>query len=354
MSRKVYAAIFAVVVTATVIAASLNYAGRALAAPVSPSPANELLGMLPASDAVAFLDTQRSLNEVLPRMFVNDSTTLARVNQEIDKFRDQSGTDMHSIDAIAIGVRFRQGKGVATDFVMGFVRGRFAAGEAITSGLAKAKAKRATFKWTEEQYEGVTIYSPERSGGFSMAAVDSNTIAFGDTAGIKAALDTRAGRGSRVDSSLVELATLEANAVAGFAANVPPSLAQEMAGTEEFGKSFATVRQIYGSVDSTTQSTGTLNVTLRSETNDQAQALAEKLGTLRQIANIYISQNAKQIASQAGTSDNTQAQTRAVVVQKNMPFAKWIKDVTITAEGNDVKLKLEEPLADFGGFFFGR
>lgn len=351
MSRKAYAAILALIVAALTITASFNYAGRALAAPLSPSPVNELLGMLPASDAVAFLDAQRSLNEVLPRMFINDSATLARVNKEIDKFRDETGTDAHSIDAIAVGVRFRQGKSVATDFVMGFVRGRFSASEAITNGLSKAKAKRATFKWTEEQYEGVTIYTPSGSGGFSMAAVDANTIAFGDTAGIKAALDARSGRGSRVDSSLVELATLDANAVSGFAANVPPSFAQEVAGTEEFGKSFASVRQIYGSAD-VGQSTGTLNVTLRSETGDQAQALAEKLGTLRQLANIYISQGTKQIASQSGAPEEAQAQARAAA--DALPFAKWIKDVTVTAEGSDVKLKLEEPLTDFGGFFFGR
>jgi hypothetical protein len=284
-------------------------------------------------------------------MFINDSATLARVNKDIDKFREETGTDPHLIDAIAIGVRFKQGKAAATDYVMGFVRGRFTASEAITNGLAKAKAKRSTFKWTEAQYEGVTIYELERSGGFCLAAIDSNTIAFGDLSGIRAALDTRAGRGARLDSSLVELATLDANAVAGFAANVPSSMAQEFAGTEEFGKSFATIRQIYGSADAT-QSAGSLNVTLRSENGDQAQALAEKLGSLKQLAGLYAAQTASQSASQTGAEPDNQTQTRAAMRALPVPL-KWIKDVTITAEGSDVKIRLEEPLTDLAGFFFG-
>lgn len=356
MSRKAYAAIFALIVAAVTVAASLNYAGRTTAAPLSPSVANELLGMLPASDGVAFVDAQRALSEVMPRIFINDAASLARVNQEIDKFREHTGTDARQFDAIAVGVRFRKDATAAPDFVMGFVRGRFVASEAIAGGLAKARAKSPDTKWKEEQYEGVTIYGVERSGGFCLAAVDSNTIAFGDAAGIRAALDVRAGRAARVDSSLIELATLNANAVAGFAANVPPSLARQIAGSEEFGKSFASIRQVYGSADAT-QTTGALTVMLRSETSDEAQALAEKLGSLKQLASFYLSQNSsQQTGAQPGTlSAEPDARAQAQMAIRGLPFPpKWIKDVTITAEGNDVKLRLEEPLADIAAVLYRR
>ncbi|HEX8176109.1 MAG TPA: hypothetical protein VF543_13395 [Pyrinomonadaceae bacterium] len=352
MRRKAYAAVVAVLMTGLVVAASFNYRGGASAAPLTTSsPAVALLGMLPASDAVAFLDARRTLTEVMPQAFTNDATTLARINQEIDKFREHTGTDARAIESIAIGVRLKGGT-MRSEFVTGLVRGQFSASDAITGGLAKAKAqaeaKKRTFKWKEEQYEGTTIYAEDRAGAFSMAAVDSNTIAFGDLSGVKAILDVRAGKGARVDSSLVELATLNASAVAGFAANVPASAAQKFMGGDDSGAPFNSIRQIYGSADAA-GSLGTLSVTLRSETGEQAQALAEKLTSLKQLASFYFSRNAQQNSDgQLGTL-RAEPANRTQTVIRGFPFPpKWIKDVTVTAEGQDVKLRLEEPLAEVG------
>jgi hypothetical protein len=310
--------------------------------------------MLPASDAVAFVDARRAVSEVLPQAFTNDATALARINQEIDKFREHTGTDARAIESIAIGVRLKGGT-MRSEFITGLVRGQFSASEAITGGLAKAKAeaqaKKRTFKWKEEQYEGTTIYGEDHAGGFSMAAVDSNTIAFGDTSGVKAILDVRAGKGARVDSSLVELATLNASAVAGFAANVPASAAQRFIGGDESGAPFNSIRQIYGSADAT-GSLGSLSVTLRSETGEQAQALAEKLTSLKQLASFYFSRNAQHNSvAQLGTLTAEPA-NRTQMALRGLPFPpKWIKDVTVTAEGQDVKLRLEEPLTDVASVF---
>jgi hypothetical protein len=149
--------------------------------------------------------------------------------------------------------------------------------------------------------------------------------------GVKRILSVRAGRDARVDSSLVELASLNPAAVAGFAANMPPSAAKDLAGSDEFGAAFGNIKQVYGSADAT-GATGTLNVTLRSETNEQAQALAEKLGSLKQLASFYFSRT----TSQSTVNSSVQLGT------------------TITAEGNDVKLRLEEPLADLSPSFAWR
>lgn len=343
MSRKIYAAIFALIVAGLTVAASFNYRERTTAASLPASTATELLGMLPASDAIAFVDTQRTLSEVIPHIFVNDSKTLARINQEIDEFRDESGTDARQFDAIAVGVRFKKSSAPDTESITGFVRGRFSASEAIATAQAKVKAKRPV-KWKEEQYEGTTIYITEGHGGFCVAAFDANTLVFGDVEGIRAALNLRAGRGARVDSSLIELATLNTNAVAGFAANVPPSLSQVVAGNDELGKAFASINQVYGSADATA-TTGALSVTLRSGTNEQAQALGERLASLKQLAGFYLSQNSSE---QNGTlvavpGDKDQAQ---IAVRVPPYSSKWVKDVSISTEGNEVKLRIEEPLAD--------
>lgn len=354
MSRKFYAAIFTLIVAGLTIAASFNYRGRTAAAPRPLSSATELLGMLPASDAVAFIDTQRTLSEVIPHIFINETTTMARINQEIDEFRDETGTDARQFDAIAVGVRFKKTSAPETEYVTGFVRGRFAASQAISTAQAKVKPKRPV-KWKEEQYEGTTIYITESHGGFCIAAFDANTIVFGDVEGIRAALDVRAGRGTRVDSSLVELATIDASAFAGFAANVPPTITRQVAGSDEFGKTFESISKVYGSADATA-TTGALSITLRSETSEQAQALAEKLESLKQLANFYFSQNASQQDNTAQSGGGTLVtlpgdKGKTQIAVRALPYpSKWVKDVSITAEGNEVKMRLEEPLADIAPF----
>jgi hypothetical protein len=345
MRRKAYAVIFALLVTGIVVAASFNYRGVTIAAPLAPSSATDLLGMLPASDAVAYVDAQRALSEVIPNVFINDAETLADFNQALDKFRNYTGTDARQLDAIAVSVRFKKNTATTPEFITGLARGRFAASEAIAKGLAKSKTER-NIQSKEVPYEGTTIYAVERTGGFCLAAIDSNTIAFGDMDGIKATLDARAGRGAHADSSLIELATLNASAVAGFAANVPPAAAKQLGGSDELGEAFNSIRQVYGSAEAT-NSTGALSITLRSENGEQAQALAEKLGSLRQLASFYLSQSSAQRGT-LSADDKNQAQ----VAVRSMPFpSKWIKDVTITAEANDVKLRLEEPLTDIAGVF---
>lgn len=348
MRRKAYAAIMALLLTGLAVAASFNYRSRTAAAPLRPSAATALLGMLPASDAVAFLDARRTLTEVMPQAFTNDAPALARINQEIDRFREQTGTDARSIESIAIGVRLRQGT-TRAEVISGLVRGQFSANDAIAGGMAKARAqaeaKKRPLQWKEEQYEGTTIYLVDQRGGFAMSAVDANTIAFGDLSGVKAILDARAGRRAGVDSSLVELATLNASAVAGFAANVPASVAQKFVGGDELGAAFNSIRQIYGSADAA-GGMGSLSVTLRSETGEQAQSLAQKLTTLKQLASFYFSRAAQQSGdAQLGTL--TAEPPNSQVAVRGLPIPpKWIKDVTITAEGQDVKLRLEEPLTD--------
>lgn len=353
MSRKIYAAIIALTLTLTALGASLNRWGRTEAVAASNSSATELLAMLPASDAVAFVDAQRMLSEVMPHIFVNDSATLARVNKEIDKFRDHTGTDARQFDSIAVGVRFRKGGAASPDVVTGLVRGRFSASEVIAAGLAKAKATRKV-QPQEEQHDGVTIYNVEGTNprGLRLAALDSTTVVFGDAEGVRAALDVRAGRGARVDSSLVELATMNATAVAGFAANVPPDAAQKMIGAkDDLGRLLSSIRQIYGSADATT-TTGALTVTLRTETGEQAQELAEKLVGFKQLASLYAAQSSQpQTGAQTGAVLSAGDDKTLAITRRGLPFpSKWIKDVEIKAEGADVKLRLEEPLNEIAPF----
>src|SRR5437762_523698 len=62
------------------------------------APAVDVLGFLPQSDALTFVDVRRLLNETLPRIFGGDAAKLAQVNADVDKLKLRTGIDARSFD----------------------------------------------------------------------------------------------------------------------------------------------------------------------------------------------------------------------------------------------------------------
>jgi acetylornithine deacetylase/succinyl-diaminopimelate desuccinylase-like protein len=326
-------------------------ARSASAATITITASADLLNQLPASDAVVFLDAQRALSEVLPRLTTNDAALLTRINRKIEQLKERTGADLQQLDRVALGISFKNHQQSRPDRVTVLARGRFDASTVIAEGLAKEKARR-DFKPTEQVYEGKTIYILGASGNKDSVAcaLDANTIAFGDLDGVRAAINVSVGRGERVSSSLIELATLNANAVVGFSANVPAS-AVGPAARDEFSRAFSSVRQVYGAL-SLTGTTGEAFVALRAETTAQAQDLGEKLVAFKQLGSLFVSQEAK---------DNNPRQGDVLASEPNyelpgghalhLPFPpSWIKEINITTVGNEVQIKTERPLTDLARF----
>ena len=61
---------------------------------------------LPASDAIAIVDTKRMLNETMPRILGGDAAKLAQANADVDKFKTETGVDLHSFDRVVLGVHY--------------------------------------------------------------------------------------------------------------------------------------------------------------------------------------------------------------------------------------------------------
>jgi hypothetical protein len=292
--------------------------------------ANDPLLMLPESDAVAVMDIKRVLTEAMPRALAGNPAKLAEVNAEIDRFKTRTGIDLRSFERLAAGMRFNDtASAVNEERKVAIARGSFNAGAIVAAGRLASKGK-----YHEEKYEGKTIYTfvleeqvrlfgmfSVRVTELAVTALDANTLAFGDPAGVRAAIDANMGRGARVSSELVGLATRNPNAMIGFGANLPPSAAQSIeVDNEEINKTVASIRQIYGSVEMTPAGFDVLAVA-RTENADQAQSLNDTVTFLKQAASM--------LASHVSRSGG-----------KSRLIESALKSMKVTTQGNEVQIKL--------------
>ncbi|MBA3441578.1 MAG: hypothetical protein H0T92_17095 [Pyrinomonadaceae bacterium] len=389
MNKKIYTSLLALGFMLMLIVSSSGWTKRATAIPVAaPSAGDDALMALPASDAVMFVDVQRLLSEVMPRILVNHPALLAKVNSQIDQLKESTGVDVRLFDHIAIGMRFtntpkkveettntprkeshshKTDSSVSTtaaNFVS-VIRGRFDSNAVIAAGLNKAKARGQT-QTQVQMHGGKTIYTDSASrGAVAVAAIDANMIAVGDMESVRAAIDASTG-GGRVDAELAALARRNSSALLGFSGNVPALLLQQFGvGGDEWSSAFAAIRQVYGSM-SATEKNGEMILRLRTETADQAQAITEKLAVLKQLISSHRApvpfteadvspKNVIRGEPRGDSAQSTQYHSAeganillpgvGLIVSGKL-FEK-LRDLNITTEGNEVQIKLEQNLADF-------
>ncbi len=272
----------------------------------APAPAQDPSMLLPASDALVTADVKRVLNEALPRALANDQAKLTQINADIDRFKTRTGVDLRTIDRLAIGARFREvpGEGTATGATkmdaVAIARGTFNADLIVAAGRLAAKDKYRT-----EKHAGKNIYvftlneQMKLFGLFNMrlsevavSVLDKNTLAMGQLARVREAIDSVAGRG-RVSNELVQLATRNAGALLGFGANVPASATREISvlGLEgdEISKNIASIRQLYGSIGMTASGFD-MQAVARTENPQAAQSLNETISAAKDFVAPLVSQ----------------------------------------------------------------
>jgi hypothetical protein len=249
-----------------------------------------ILSSLPASDAIMLIDLQRLLRDAMPRVL--DQAKLAQANTEIEKFKTRTGIDPRSFDHVAVGMRFSSlPSGMTKVNTVALAHGSFNAGAMVAAGRLAANGK-----YTEEKYNGVTIYDFDlneqvkmfgllnvKVNHLAVSALDDHTLAIGDPLVVRAAIDAYRG-GGHVGSELVQLATRNPNALMGFGANLPQYLTQSLnVPNDEIARNLASVRQVYGSVGATDGGFDSL-VIARTENADQAKGLSDTIYALKQFA----------------------------------------------------------------------
>lgn len=300
MNRKSFALFSALIV------ALISYSASTLAqtktdpavAASSTAQASSTLGLLPASDFVAFVNVSRFINEAIPKAFADNPARLAEFNGELDKFKKQMGIDPRIFETTAVGMRYQHPTpNITTTDIVVVARGGFNAGALL------AAARIATpGKYREEKYGGTTVYIFKvqdqvkmlglfnmRVGEVAAAVLGSNTLVIGEPSSVQATLEANKAP-SRVNNDLIQLALRKPTAFIGFSSNVPPSLtATADLDNPEISKIVASIRQAYGAVSTTT--TGfEIQTVARTEKPEQAQALSETLASLKQIGGMLIFQ----------------------------------------------------------------
>lgn len=254
--------------------------------------ASDLLTKLPASDAVMYVDAERALTQVLPRLLVNNQAQLTQINGDIDRFRERTGIDARTFKRVAIGMRFVEVAANNVDVETVTV----ASGTFNPATMTAAARLASNGKYREEKHAGKTIslftlseqvkllgVMNMRAGEIAVAPLDATTLAIGQATGVRAAIDAAQGR-NRVSADIIGLATQNANAFFGFGGNVPASFVQDLDfGNEEIKRGVASIRQVYGSVGTTAKGFQVL-ATARTAEAGAAQSLGSTIDALRQLA----------------------------------------------------------------------
>lgn len=347
MSRKIHASFLALVMIATFALTGGQAAVRTATA--APAATNDLLGMLPPSDIIAYVDTQRVLTDFIPTIFAGQPEVRAELESNLDRFKKDVGFDPRTLDAVAVGLNLdasRRERGF--DFAC-IARGRFDANAAIEAGFASAmRESKGELEKRTQQYEGRTIYVlapvsrqskevgdslPEvrEPSGNTMVFVplDSNTVAFGNLKSVQATIDAGMGR-ERVNDELVQLATRTPNAIVSFSGNITPEFADHFfhVSNKKADESIASIRQIYGSFNLSGNDAEAL-VNVRTETAEQSRQLSSTLNGLKLMARL------------AGGRENAGEKKSLEVL---------INSLNIYAVGNEVQLTLKVAAKDLTPF----
>lgn len=255
-----------------------------------------LMSSLPESDAVAQVKVKQLLNEAMPRILVNNPTKLSEVNASIERFKDRTGLDLRMFQEIAVGVRFEYpAEGVTKAQTVAVANGSFSSAAMMAAGRVASNGK-----YREEKYRDKTIYIFTLDenikllglfnvtiGELAAAPLDTNTLALGDPAGVRAAIDVPRSR-KGANPELIALASRDPNAVIGFGANMSEQMVENLdIGNAPIAADLKTLRQVYGSV-STTETDLELFLAARAVNATAAKSLGDTLEGLKQFGALLV------------------------------------------------------------------
>lgn len=298
--------------------------------------AQQALPALPASDAVALVELRRLLSDAVPRALASDPARLAEVNADVERFKTQTGIDPRAFDHLAAGSRFvvlPDGK-VKLDHTVAVARGTFSSASYVSAGRTAARGNHR-----EEKHAGRTVHVfavneqmklfgllKMRVGELAVAELDAQTLAVGEPAAVRAAIDASQGRGRIRAADLAVLSQpAAAETLVAFGARVPAAATSGIdIGSPELARSIASVREFYGTLHTTAGGFG-LVTNVRTPNAADARNLGDTLATLKQAAPLFL----------GALSGDRQRLARNAV-----------ESLRITTQGADVRLSLEIPQGD--------
>lgn len=282
---------------------------------------SSLLASLPPSDAVALVNVRRVLDEALPKLLAENPVRLNEVNDELAKFKAQTGLDPRSFDQFALGLQYTYPSEGSTKIrTVALARGTFNAGAIVAAGRLAANGK-----YMEQRYQGKTIYifTLERQvrllglwdikvGELAVTSLDGRTLALGNLDSVKEVIDTNR-TGKRPNAELISLATRDPNAVLGFGGNISEALLQNLRiGNDSIARELTAVRQVYGTLGLTTAD---LELMLAARTVDTyaAKNLGDTVEGLKQFGGLFINR----LSAAKGTLARSALNNLKIITQGN-------------------------------------
>lgn len=262
--------------------------------PTNPVPT--LLSSLPPSDAVALVNVNRVLDEALPKLLAENPAKFAEVNEELARFKTQTGLDPRSFQQIALGFSYTYPReGVTKITSVAIANGTFNSGALVAAGRLAAAGK-----YVEQKYQGKTIYvfTMDRRlkllglwdikvSDLAVASLDRNTIALGSLESVQGVIDANRAR-KHANPELVALASRDPNAIVGFGGNITESLMQSLRlMNDSWARELTAVRQVYGSLGMTSTDLE-LMVAARTVDNHSAKNLSDTVEGITQLGSFFL------------------------------------------------------------------
>ncbi len=325
----------------------LNMAGPVAADPrlnvAKRAKANQLVAMLPQSDAIMTMDVERFFATAMPGILAGNPQLLASVTQKIDEMRSRTGIDIRRFELLTAGVNIAQTAPSKYDFRPVII----ARGDVDTAALIASAKTVSGNKYKEERVGSRSMYifntkqlvdenKPAATGAnaamvdkvinalstdVAVTVVDANTLAFGYQDRVREML---AG-GSKASGEVVKLLDRKPFAVMNFAGSVPAGLSSLLPlDNDELGKNIDSIRFLFGMVD--VDNTGTsMHVTAKTMQSAQAQGLEETLEGLKLLGGMLL-----------GNSKRADQQM----------YARLIQNVQISRSAAEVSIDLKVPQTD--------
>ena len=258
--------------------------------------ASGLMTSLPESDAVAHVKVNQLLNEAMPRILADHPAKLTEVNAGIDRFKERTGLDPRMFQEVALGIRYTYpSEGVTKLQTVGLANGTFSSAAMVAAGRVASNGK-----YREEKHRDKTVYIFTLEENIKLLGVfdfkinelaasplSDNTLALGDLAGVRAAIDASRQR-KRVNGELIALASRDPTAVIGFGSNLSEQLVSNLdIGNAPIAADLKTLRQVYGSVG-TTATELELFIAARAMNTQAARSLGDTLEGLKQFGAFFV------------------------------------------------------------------
>lgn len=329
---------------------------------------------LPESDVLLLVDYKRLLDEALPRILADQRELREQALKALDDMAAITGLDLRAAGRVVTGVRLAEkagskelerlssvslARGVDQEKWLAFVRQK---GPGVFKesrhGTKTIQLLRLTAE-EKQKVESVTLLTLGDEG-LAFAALDAETFAYGSSAGVRAAVDARAGSVAKMSVELAGAVTRNPDAFLGAGGILPPSLTAELlpGGKEqgnEFLKMLANVKR-FSFVVELAPAGFNVTVTCGAGNAEQAKALGDVVTAVKTLMVFSKAKTPRDhlsvelLKSLAVSSDGAEVRVKAELTDASMKsLARWGVSDTYVSSGVEHKNKgeLDAALADY-------